>query len=49
MEPTDILFSPPGEWPHIIQENEVLISLNRTDKIIELLRHLPYLDSRRNQ
>lgn len=49
VEPTDILYPPPGGWPHITQENEAFASLNKTDEVIELLRHLPYLDSRRNQ
>ncbi|KAJ5678351.1 uncharacterized protein N7477_003984 [Penicillium maclennaniae] len=48
VEPTDILYPPPGGWPHITQENEAFASLNKTDEVIELLRHLPYLDSRRN-
>ena len=48
IEPTDILYPPPGGWPHITQENEAFASLKKTDEVIELLRHLPYLDSRRD-
>ena len=49
VEPTDILYPPPGGWRHISQQNEVFASLNKSDEVIELLRHLPYLDSRHNQ
>lgn len=49
VEPNDILYPSPGGWPHITRENEAFASLNKTDKVLELLRHLPYLDSRRNE
>lgn len=49
VEPTDILHPPPEGWPHITQENEAFASLGKTDEVIELLRHLPYLDSRREK
>ncbi|KAJ5098776.1 hypothetical protein N7532_005777 [Penicillium argentinense] len=49
VEPTDILYPPPGGWPHITRENEAFASLNKTDEVLELLRHLPYLDSRKNE
>lgn len=47
VEPSDILYPPAEGWPQITQENEAFASLKKTDEVIELLRHLPYLDSRR--
>ena len=42
-EPADILYPPPGGWPQI---REKLAPWHKTDEVVELLRHLPYLDSR---
>lgn len=47
IEAIDILSRPPGGWPHITQENKAFVSLKKTDEVIKLLRHLLYLDSRR--
>lgn len=47
VEPDDILYPPPEGWPQIT-ENKFAF-LNKTDEVIELLRHLPYLDSTRGE
>lgn len=44
-EPTDILYPPPGGWPQI-REKVKSASWDKTDEVVELLCHLPYLDSR---
>lgn len=43
LEPSDIFYPPPEGWPHITQES--FACLNKTYDVIELLRHLPYIDS----
>ncbi|KAH9894696.1 hypothetical protein F4778DRAFT_747921 [Xylariomycetidae sp. FL2044] len=41
MSPESIIEPPEGGWPNIMQE--VLASDGKTDEVIELLRHLPYI------
>jgi hypothetical protein len=43
LEPSDILYPPPEGWPQITKERLA----KKSDEVIELLRHLPYVDSRR--
>ncbi|KZF23993.1 hypothetical protein L228DRAFT_244852 [Xylona heveae TC161] len=43
VDPSDIMYPPPGGWPEINQET--LGYLGRTDTVIELLRHLPYINT----
>ena len=41
--PLDCISEPPdGDWPSITQDS--LAGLEKTDAVIELLRHLPYID-----
>lgn len=47
IEPSDIFYPPPEGWPHITQET--FACLNKTYEVIELLRHLPYINSRREK
>lgn len=47
VEPDDILYPPPEGWPQITKDR--LAFLNKTNEVIELLRHLPYLDSSRGE
>jgi hypothetical protein len=47
VEPDEILYPPPEGWPQITKDKFAF--LNKTDEVIELLRHLPYLDSSRGE
>jgi len=41
--PTEIIYPPPGGWPDITQEN--LAPLGKNADVIDLYKHLPYLNS----
>ncbi|KUJ09804.1 uncharacterized protein LY89DRAFT_788055, partial [Mollisia scopiformis] len=41
IEPSDLLYPPPEGWPSITESN--FAPLKRSEEVIELLRHLPYL------
>lgn len=42
--PSDIRYPPSSGWPEITQESLQAIGLRKTDQVVELLRHLPYLN-----
>ncbi|KAL1981335.1 hypothetical protein VTN96DRAFT_2776 [Rasamsonia emersonii] len=43
--PEDIRYPPPGGWPDITKESLVFArSEPKTDEVVALLRHLPYID-----
>lgn len=41
LEPSDVLEPPTGGWPNINRNN--FASLHKSDAVIELLKHLPYV------
>lgn len=41
IEPADVLYPPPGGWPNINAEN--FAGLGKTEQVIALLKHLPYI------
>ncbi|SMR47981.1 unnamed protein product [Zymoseptoria tritici ST99CH_3D1] len=44
LDRSDIMEPPQGGWPEITRDS--MRALGKTDEVIELLRHLPYLDGR---
>jgi hypothetical protein len=47
IKPTDLLYPPPGGWSSITQSN--FAPLQKSNEVIELLKHLPYLKTSPNQ
>jgi hypothetical protein len=47
IEPSAVLTPPPTGWPNITREN--LSELGKNDEVINLLKHLPYIDLSRHQ
>lgn len=43
LSPSEIVEAPPGGWPEITPET--LAALKKNDDVIDLLKHLPYLNS----
>lgn len=46
MDPTYVIEAPPDGWPNIT--SETMQGLGKTDEVIDLLRHLPYIDNKPN-
>lgn len=43
IEPSSLLYPPPNSWPSITSTS--FAPLHKSDEVIELLRHLPYVES----
>ncbi|KAI0206819.1 hypothetical protein F4808DRAFT_8412 [Astrocystis sublimbata] len=49
LDPADIQYPPPEGWNDDQLAVDILRALNRSDKVIDLLRHLPYIGRERNK
>ncbi|OCL06226.1 hypothetical protein AOQ84DRAFT_411663, partial [Glonium stellatum] len=47
IELADILIPPPDGWPHITEEK--FAALRKNHEVIELIRHLPYMNMSRHE
>lgn len=46
VEPSAVQTAPPDGWPGITSENVAACGLTKTDEVVALMRHMPYLDGR---
>ncbi|KAM7192193.1 hypothetical protein V8F33_008467 [Rhypophila sp. PSN 637] len=43
LSPEEVKYAPPNGWPELVNNAALLAPLNKTDPVIELIRHLPCL------